>query len=317
MGISAYISTHYDVVWSGGPGPYDTYLLAERHDSAEIRKVNGAFISQFAPPGSLLLVEGVEKVTNPPFSKGLKEWFYISDPSIPDDRVFGWDDASYFEQTKEQLDKTVALLWAKGLLLFIPQLDADPEASIETWPEKLRTFMQEGRELLVRSGYPIDLVDSPAVADKAMEFMQDVIEQMARAKEKERTASEDELAEIQEKKKKYLSGMQSDWAELLDVYNRSEDSFFHLRNYALIDTLNKIDGLVQEAGHVFLIAGHGHLVRSTSTSKDPLCPMPAESVTYVGSARGKHTIILQPKSLAQSVPLPFPSGGEAAQEKVS
>lgn len=89
-----FIIENYIIAWQhpdAVESDWNTFLLEEAHDDEQVRQINGAFISHFSPPGSVLAVEGEYCLVRSIFPKKDLQEFFINTPHIPAENIIGWD----------------------------------------------------------------------------------------------------------------------------------------------------------------------------------------------------------------------------------
>lgn len=268
------------------------FLLGEYHDDEEIKKINGCFISRFAPPDSLLLVEGEETLAPSPCPLFHLQTKYISSEAVK--HILGWDiknfvlkvlapKAAHIFATQVHAKQFFArrIDWEQGLRTelreFIDRNDRLPHSELDArWPETKETLSTT-----------VELV-----AKSLLQFEETEIEPLKR-----RYSELTSTGELSGETVSVLSDIRKKEREIVRRVMEPHTSTafcFGKRTEAMIETINKVQSTLGEA-KCFLIAGARHLFEVGGISPTH----PDESLHLLHEYIQTHpgVVILRPKIL--------------------
>ncbi|MBP9841703.1 MAG: hypothetical protein KBC64_04690 [Simkaniaceae bacterium] len=247
--ISKFIEVHYDVVRAPDV-PFEdckTFLLPETHDSERHTTVNGLFISTFATPESIFLMEGVESCTFP-YSDSVKQHLLSRECIKPATslRVLGWDMKNFFRTSVEHYDAVAPFFtshcdkialgsfdWEVALDRYLTKalgvFELDPIQN-ELYTRENITYLRE-----TFHSFGIELNKISTSAHKTVSSPEGAVEQL-------KEIGAQIVAKINDGRRTIIA---STWDE---------------RVLSMIETLRKVHS-EECSGKVFLIAGKRHLIQ--------------------------------------------------------
>ena len=309
----AYINQNYNIIWrhpDAVESDWTTFLLGEVHRSSglgeehqnyvrALQRVNGTFVSTFATPDSVLLVEGEDYLQKTSVPNYIIEEQLIATPHISSDRMIGWDMKDYWHLVvcKTFAYNTVLSIleyyftclsrnlgsynWEKELL----------DTGRKSFIEYHRDYCQEHKmkpleEVLVEVAHEMDNFVKTKI--KPLEEIRSLSKSGVNRRERMR-ALQDKARLLFEKIKEFN--------DLTLFHNK----YFPMRTHAMITTLSNIRSYVRcNKGKVFLIAGAFHL------EEDPNEPEQSKKFCslkpfYDFLKDRKDIVILQPKCMQEEV----------------
>ena len=268
VSINDFIKSHYEVVTSGAPlEECSVYCLTEIHDREDIERINGAFISTFASPGSVLLVESHESgasIGSSSYKARVSTGFKIDTPNITN--ILGWDKKKFLElEVMIKATDSALIIDRKSMpdSMFIPidwkvQMEMASDNYIrDIDPVDREILDEEYCALLKRTFLALgeDLMESDRKEfSKLPSFEEFAINTAALSTEEEISLMYpgylEELKRISLDRTRFIA----DYAQKA-LYNSWEE-----RTTAMIQTLEKVR-MLAFPGKTFLIAGKKHLIQ--------------------------------------------------------
>jgi len=319
--MNNYINENYTVVWRHPESidtDWNTFLLEEAHDDEEVKKINGTFVSIFSSPESVLLVEGEEKLIRSRCPKINIRNYFISAPTITDDRIFGWDMKddfllsqsrghaysiavdilSSYEGAWKLLDFRTAMLkyWNENVVkVAVPELLAQ-EDLLRQAEEVIGAVAEEIQEFIEQKIAPLELneLELADIFTNPLDVCKDSSD--------EAVIRENIYASISLLKKsidcrhqKRLLILQKS-GELIERQRDLVRKYFPIRTHSMVQTLENIHLFVfMGAANRFLIAGAHHL-EEENKSQENKDPFSLKELHNFLSTR-KNIVILRPKIL--------------------
>lgn len=333
--MNNYINENYTVVWrhpESTDTDWNTFLLEEVHDDEEVKKINGAFVSLFSSPESVLIVEGEEKLLRSRSPKINVKNYFISTPTITDDRIFGWDMKDWFllsqsrgyaysiavdilssyEDAWKLLDFRTAMLkcWdeefvkvADPELLAQEDLLRQAEEVIGAVAEEIQEFLDQKiaplelneKDCFARSGKLLELAD---IFMNAQDVCKDSSDE-AVIRENLYNCRRASISLLKKSidcrcQKEFLIAQKS--GELIERQRDLLRKYFPIRTHDMVQTLENIHLFIfMGAANRFLIAGTHHL-EEENKSQDNKDPFSLKELHNFLSTR-KNIAILRPKIL--------------------
>ena len=286
--LSDYIKEHYDIVWQhpeATPADWKTFLLEELHIHS-VQQINGLFISLFAKPGSVGLIEWTESLkVRTPLSEKIQPLFI--DPSvILPENTLGWDSLSSAEQLQG-----IILGSAKGCLE--TQIFSYIFISSFWWPSPNRMKEYISSHLETET----DEVLSKALSEIVIPFLK--VKIIPLAEEAYRIYDTTEMEEEHSRQIESLRRQACDRFEekILELDNMIDELLaktFPDRVQAMIQTLQNVASYVKGEGQVYLMAGALHLREHPDYQDNPVFSL---KLLYDFLKDKKHIVILEPKAV--------------------
>jgi hypothetical protein len=262
--LKDFIYTHYNVHWQHpeSEGNWDTFLIAETHDTPEIQKINGLFLSLFSTEESPIFIEGESVEVRE--SREIYASKYFPSEKPPEGPIFGWDRES---PSILFIHHTLDFLKAALLSNDIETLTAN----IEEWSHNLSDKYAD--------------LSKYGELNASFHFTKKFLGKVIRS----RVSTEEAKAMIEEKSMQFM-------AQLSEIINKT----FPFRTDSMIQTLQLANQHYNKEPK-FLIAGIAHLKEAEKSTPyfdelNSLIPL----YDYLG-AEGKNTIVLIPKSIDEPV----------------
>ena len=297
MNITDFIETNYDIIWrhpeSIGEEEIDTYLIAEKHKCPPVQRVNELFISTFANPGSVLLIEGQASLHKVSAAIMHPHNMTLDTPHIVHGSIFGWDDATCSEDISDELwdwvffclkskymaSEIAHINWGEELLSYASIINKEDDFDEPTRIQKAQQFEQAMDKVIPPvetfiSTYMLPLAIALKEEDRQMEEAKIALEQ-SRSREKELFLRQD--------------WTKQDWDDLHEcISQNSAYSNRYTEGFSKIDEIKKeIEGKIKCLGTWRTLEHQKELNKGFPQRTSAMVETLHHVRKYLGSAEGK------------------------------